>query len=344
MQQPAQLWGTVSVRDHLRPHAFVTELVLFETLVVPRPPRGAPWPAEWDAAHQDKVLSWIPDDRLMKVSWDDTQRGEWSKRQAAADAELDVADLQHRPELKEAQDQDHFDAPAFHLTRRVLQDFVDAERDRAIIKGVPHADVAVIPAYDGPQAFLNDTPAQERLLRAFGWEFLVPSPETADGKARSHRDQIKAALDLAELPDVRAHRDAFRAWTSLEALRGTSTAEARDRMEMLVAGYAKAVAASKIPVRLKWAAGIAEFAGAIAALALNPLFALAGPTIKLGETAADLRTDGASDVPDKVRPAGLIHAMREEFAQSHVEGLTFEDRPKIRIEDHWPHGAPGLYL
>ncbi|SPH24415.1 hypothetical protein DEA8626_03467 [Defluviimonas aquaemixtae] len=344
MNNPAQIWGTVSVRDHLRPRAFVAELVLFEALVIPRPPLGATWPEEWDPAHQDEVLSWIPRDRLMEVSWDDKQHMEWEKRKIAADAEMDVADLQQQPGFEEAQRNEDFDAPAFHLTRRVLQDFVDAERNRALIKGVPRTEVAVIPAYDGPQAFLDDAPKQERLLRAFGWEFLIPHHETTEGKQRSHQDQIKAALDLCTMPEVQAHRLALRAWTSVEALRGTTTEEARERMEALVEAYAKAVAASKIPVRLKWGAGIAEFFGAIAALLINPAFALVGPAIKLGETAAEPHVERAMAVPDAVKPAGLIHAMREEFANAHVVGLAFNDRPKIRIEDHWPHGAPTLFL
>lgn len=344
MTNSSQLWGTMSVRDHLRPHAFVAELVLFDALVVPRPPQGATWPAEWDDAYQDELLSWIPCDRLMEVSWDNAQRMEWEKRKIASDAEMDVADLQQQPGFEAAQRKEDFDAPEFHLTRRVLQDFVDAKRNRALIEGVPRADVAVVPAYDGPQAFLDDTPEQERLLRAFGWEFLVPHHETAEGKTRSHQDQIKAALDLCRMPEVQAHRNALRAWTSVEALRGTSTKEARERMETLVEAYAKAVAATKLPVRLKWGAGIVELVGAIAALAIHPAFALFGPAIKLGETAAEPHVAEAAAVPDAVKPAGLIHAMREEFTSALFSGVDFDDPQSIRIEDHWPHGAPTLYL
>ncbi len=344
MNDSAQLWGTMSVRDHLRPHAFVAELVLFETLVIPRPPQGATWPAEWDPAYQDKVLGWIPDDRLMEVSWDNAQRTEWEKRTIASGAEMDIADLQKQPGFEEAQRKKNFDAPVFQLTRRVLQDFVDAKRERALIKGVPQTNVAVIPAYDGPKAFFDDTPEQEGLLRAFGWEFLVPHYETAGGKRRSHQDQIKAALDLCTLPEVQAHRNALRAWTSVEAVRGISTEEARERMETLVEAYGKAVAATNIPVRLKWGASIAEFVGAIASLSIHPAFALVGPAVKLGETAAEPHLERAAAVPDAVKPAGLIHAVREEFTRSRVAGLDFDDPPRIRIEDHWPQGAPTLYI
>ncbi len=344
MNNSSQLWGTMSVRDHLRPSAFVAELVLFETLVIPRPPQGATWPAKWNPVRQDKILSWIPRDRLMEVSWDNAHHMEWKKRKIATDAEMDVVDLQQQPGFEAAQKEEDFDAPAFHLTRRVLQDFVDAKRNRALIKGIPLTEVAVIPAYDGPQAFLDDTPEQEPLLRAFGWEFLVPHHETAEGKTRSHQDQIKAALDLCAMPEVQEHRNALRAWTSVEALRGTSKQEARERMETLVKAYAKAVAATKIPVRLKWGAGIAEFIGAIAALSINPAFALLGPAIKLGETAVEPRVEKAAENPDAIKPAGLIHAMREEFTNAQVAHLNFDDAQRTRIEDHWPNGSPYLFL
>lgn len=344
MNSPAQLWGTVSVKDHLRPNAFVAELVLFETLVVPRPPKGATWPADWGQAYQNEVLSWIPADRLMQVSWDKKQHMEWEKRKVAVKAETDVADVQKLPGFEEAKRKDDFDDPKFHGTRHVLQDFVDARRDRALLKGIPVTEVKAIPAYDGPKEFIDDAPEQAGLLRAFGWEFLVPHHETNQGKRRSHKDQIKAALDLCAMPEVQAHRDALRAWTSVEALRGTTTEEARERMETMVEAYAKAVAASKIPVKMKWGVGIAEFAGAIAALAISPAFALVGPGLKIGGMAADPHIEKAAAVPDAVKPAALIHAMRKEFAGAHVAGLAFNDRPKIRIKDHWPHGAPPLYL
>ena len=344
MEYPAQLWATVSVRDHLRPHSFVAELVLFEALIVPRPPHGSTWPDEWDPAYQEEVLSWIPRNRLMEVSWNEEHHRDWEKRMIAADAEIDIADLQQQPGFEEAKLKEDFDAPAFHMTRRVLQDFVDADRNRALIKGMPSTNVAVIPAYDGPSAFIEDTPRQERLLRAFGWEFLIPHHETADGKRRSHQDQIKAALDLCEMPEVQAHRNALRAWTSVEALKGTDTKEARERIETLVEAYAKSVAASKIPVRLKWGAGVAEFVGAIAAIMINPVFALVGPAIKLGDMAAEPKLKSSAEIPDAVKPAGLIHAMRAEFTKTGLKGLDFDDQPKIRIEDHWSRGAPPLFL
>lgn len=66
--------------------AFVAELVLFDTLVVPQPPSGVTWSDNWHPAHQDKVLSRIPRDRLIEVSWDDKPRGDRKKRKIAADA------------------------------------------------------------------------------------------------------------------------------------------------------------------------------------------------------------------------------------------------------------------
>jgi hypothetical protein len=36
----SELWGTFSVRDHLRRRAFVAELLIYDRLVIPYPPPG----------------------------------------------------------------------------------------------------------------------------------------------------------------------------------------------------------------------------------------------------------------------------------------------------------------
>ncbi len=343
MSQPDQIWGTVSVQDHLRPQAFVAELLLFETLVVPRPPSGATWPAEWDAAQQERVLGWLPPDRVMDVPWDETQHDAFEQKKLANGAQMDIENLQATPGFAQARDRRDFEDPLFHMTRMVLQDHVDKARNRRLLAGVPKADVAVIPAYNGPKAFRSATDGHERLFRAFNWEFLVPHDETADGKRRSHQDLIKAALDLCAMPEVQAHRTALRVWTSAEALRGTTVPQAQERMEALIADYAKAIAATKLPMRVKWGAGIAEFLGAAAAIAVNPAFALLGPAIKLGEIAAQPALDRKATVPEAVKPAALIHDARASFTGVSATGPDGGD-DRIRIADHWPRNVPLHYV
>lgn len=343
MNEPTNVWGTLSVLDHLRPNAFVAELMQFDTLVIPRPLDDTKWPEAWNVEQQHRLLSMIPNDRIMEVPWTEDRRDDWKKLMISVSAEADIRDVQ-RARTSNDHEGDKFDAPAFQVSRRILVDFVDHKRDEALIDGIPHVPVAVIPAYDSSDAYLNDAVKdQERLLQAFGWEFLVPSDLSASGKRLSHEDQIKAALDLSKIPEVKLHRDAFRAWTSLEALKGTSATEAKDKMEDLISQYTKAVASSKIPVKLKWGAGFAELLGAVAALTVSPAFALVSPVVKLGETAINSSGPSRAEVPPSLRPAALIHAARTDFSKKQM-GLFGEKEPQITIQGHWPSGGPPPYL
>src|SRR5271165_2707828 len=73
--EQAQIWGTMSVGDHMRPRAFIAEIGLFDTLVVPVPPPGGggKWDMKdgWNGALQAELLGLIPERRLRRVSWEE---------------------------------------------------------------------------------------------------------------------------------------------------------------------------------------------------------------------------------------------------------------------------------
>ena len=52
-----ELWGTFAVDDHLREHAFVAELVLFDRVVLPQPPEN-----DTDEYKRWTDFGWRPDD------------------------------------------------------------------------------------------------------------------------------------------------------------------------------------------------------------------------------------------------------------------------------------------
>ncbi len=76
---------------------------------------------------------------------------------------------------------------------------------------------------------------------------------------------------------------------------------------------------------------------------LGPAFALPGPELKPGQTASEPALEAAAQVQDAGKPAGLIEAMRNVFRKIRVRRLSFAGRPKIRIEDHWPHCGLARY-
>ena len=56
-----------------------------------------------------------------------------------------------------------------------------------------------------------------------------------------HKDLIKKAVELADLPEAQAYHRAFTAWTSIEAQRNIDVKAARTKMEGLMSEYAHSV-------------------------------------------------------------------------------------------------------
>lgn len=353
----ADLWGTLSVFDHKRPNAFVAEIGLFDALVVPVPPSAdaEEWRADrWNGALQAELLDVIPGDKLRRVPWDVTQRGRWAQRREAELASKDVANLQEerRRFVASGRRSVDFDSSASNLSRYVLRDHMNEEKDRALIAGMPDYTVTVIPAFDGPAAYTaahaeDETvlaaavlPRQERLLRAFSWEFFVPSDEDRPGKALTHRQLIEAALALDDLPEVREHRRAFRAWTGKEAMQGTEPERAREKMEEMLDRYARAVRGTGISVTTRRACGVVEV-GSAAAAVWQPWFGLVGPLMQV--FGAREWFDQPPEVPEEIRPAALLHGMRHTFAEAQNAGLALDAEMPLPLTRFWP-GRAGLGL
>lgn len=90
-----QQWGTFSVRDHLKPRAFVAEVLLFDKLVIPRPAtqkemnaegRGEPsedqvirWRRnQWDPDHQRDLLDILGEEGLaIELPWGRQAERDW---------------------------------------------------------------------------------------------------------------------------------------------------------------------------------------------------------------------------------------------------------------------------
>jgi hypothetical protein len=270
-------------------------------------------------------------------------------------AEADVADIQEEryAYVRGGGTIPEYETGEHHLTRRVLQDFLDAERERNLIRGMPQVPVTVIPAYDGSASFIQEqgqpktaepddaVPLQERLLRAFQWEFLMPGHDGPLTKEK-HKDLIKKAVELADLPEAQAYRRAFTAWTSIKAQRNIDLKVARAKMEGLMSEYADAVSKLKWPVAVRWGMGIVELVAAGVATSM-PWFGLVSPTFKLVEIAGKRHLERAEKLPERVRPAALLHGQREAFEKVLRVGSTTEHLP-LAIEQFWPRDRALLYL
>jgi hypothetical protein len=85
-----EVWGTFAVNDHCIPRAFVTDVMLYDRLVIPVPPDDPDeddkklW-ATWDVKRQMELLE-VLGDRARRVKWDERRRKAWKTRFEAAKA------------------------------------------------------------------------------------------------------------------------------------------------------------------------------------------------------------------------------------------------------------------
>jgi hypothetical protein len=85
-----EVWGTFAVNDHCVPRAFVADVMLYDRLVIPVPPKESSdddkklW-AKWDVERQKDLLE-VLGDRARKVEWNQQRRQAWKTRFQAAQA------------------------------------------------------------------------------------------------------------------------------------------------------------------------------------------------------------------------------------------------------------------
>lgn len=78
-----ELWGTFSVGDHLRRRAFVSDVLLYDRLVIPTPPESDVGEQDrwrqmgWRPARQRRLLGLLGRNRVIRVPWTEFHRQSW---------------------------------------------------------------------------------------------------------------------------------------------------------------------------------------------------------------------------------------------------------------------------
>jgi hypothetical protein len=235
-----ELWGSLSVNDHLGPRALVAAVLLFDRLVMPVPPDGdaaelARWSGRWDPYRQKRMIDILgvgadPDNLVVTIPWTDSKRetfGELSDavRQPTGPGADERAETLRRLRF-DAETLGQARPDGYHLTRAILTDERNFDRDNEYADQLPHALVeAVVPAYGSfadadAELGINPVvhpPAGQRLSPSWivGWELLVPEDnDWSDEKA------LEQAAKLARTQDYRAERLGMRDWWRLQIMSG----------------------------------------------------------------------------------------------------------------------------
>jgi len=198
-------WGTFSVRDHLTDAPFVTEVLLYDRLVIPVPPRDEPpepfW-NEFNPALQAKCLDVLriktneTDGLALPVPWDKSKRERFASKMSVAAA---LATQQRSP------DQPYYDDP-FEMTRQLIKD----EFKPALPTGISRAwTVAAFSSADAYERLINSNEkefAQRRLAAQISHRFLTPKAADPD------QELLKRAVDLSMTDQFRTLRAKLYEW------------------------------------------------------------------------------------------------------------------------------------
>lgn len=241
-----QLWGTFSVVDHLRRDAFVSDVLVYNRLLVPVPSDDAvdAWQqAGWQPARQRAILGILKDGnqrRVEEITWGPERLEEYRaqtsrmKSELAAGAAWDVPMIQHfqsaGPGMREQL-----------ATRYVLVDYRNEQRDRAKLAGISPSPVDIVAAYGSEEEFTGETGAEptddpaspEDLLGAFAWPFAVPA-DVGGGDL----DTLRRAVEYANQPQVQQYRQAFHRWRGEMVREGKSPAGATKDLQQEIDAYA----------------------------------------------------------------------------------------------------------
>jgi hypothetical protein len=222
-------WGTFSVRDHMTDAPFVSEVLLYDRLVIPVPDPADKSPDElefWkkygpelltDCLSILKVKTDKEDGLALAVPWDHVKRERFKNRMSVAAA---FATQQRCPE------QGYYNDP-FEMTRQLIKE----EFRPALPPGVSKA--WTVAAYTSADAFRQENSAADpdrgrRLAALISHRFLTPTEKDPN------HELLKKAIDLAKTPGFHRKREAFYEWQEGIIEENVSDEKAFEEMEKLL--------------------------------------------------------------------------------------------------------------
>ena len=277
MGDNVSLWGTFSVVDHLRHRPFVSDVLLYDRLVVPVP-AGDEELVRWRGLGrnpdlQAELLGIVGRDLSVPVPWTLALHDEWAKRygvpsdpqveaavrDGVADAvRWDATDVEMARRASAANavpaGAGDPDDPGYMITRRVLADEIGSDRDRSLVARLPRIDeVEAVVAYGSYSDFAKERGVLEHEVLpgtepffTFRWSFFVPA-----NSELNDQELLGKAVELAHADEISAWRAAVQRWRRDSVIAGQSDAEALKEMEAMIAEYAEAARKLKIKVAVR---------------------------------------------------------------------------------------------
>jgi len=210
-------WGTFAVNDHVRAYPFVSDVLLYDRLVIPRKPANEPldacgddvgeWPAKWNPGRLDECLTELGD-LALPIDWTCDIRRQFKLRnnQRKASGEARAYDpfydtrlnLYNHPEIRAAA------ATGLVVPIAAYPSLTALRRDYGPLKRTP-----------GDALETKPIPSNE-LASFVGHRLLAPAvqlglgPREEQGFLEGERELLKRAIQLAKDARFQMERDQFR--------------------------------------------------------------------------------------------------------------------------------------
>ena len=336
-----ELWGAFSVRDHLRRRPFVAEVLLYDRLMIPRPPtleEEQPEPKEesqltrwmrsgWKPGRLKNALDILRERELaIELPWAEQARRDWSDLYHGSDfAQIggkrsEIVNMA-RAEIEMAKATMPNQA-AFVATGGLIATYVAGEVQHPLAQRLvalartPGVPIEPVIAYRSYKEFQHEQsvkkvkfdPTAERPYAMFGWEFFVP--EDSD---KTDWQLLREACQLASRDDFRETRQSFHYWLKHMHEGNVDPETARDDMLKRLREYRAVIRGSRMKTIPRYVAKVAPVLAPLAHLVLPETYAIGG----------DAAAGGASLIvewllPEKksdhhARPAALVHQARRFF-------------------------------
>lgn len=230
-------WGTFSVRDHMTKAPFVSDVLLYDRLVIPVPDpneKSAEEQKFWKRFNPDelnnclnilKIKTPLDDGLALTVPWDKSKRDRFSNKMSTASA---LATQQRNPDAGYYMD-------PFAMTRQLIKnEFLPAEP-----KDV--SKVWALAAYGSAEEFNKAAEAsdpdkrRDRLAALISHRFLTPA------KNDPKHELLKKAVDLATSDTFRKKRAALYEWQEDIIEENVRDEKAINEMEKKLADYNTAI-------------------------------------------------------------------------------------------------------